>query len=226
MSHTDPGFGKGSASAERRRLRPRIAIAIGVLAWVAGVAWGLQKIESYSSTPGMADTAPTQWPGAALVTPRAGRSTLVMFIHPQCSCTRASLEELKTILDRTGDAVSAWVVVLKPNGMDDEWAHSDTWETARSMSGVTVVIDDNGTEADRFGALTSGDTVLYSAAGKLQFRGGITAARGHVGENSGERRVVSFVAMGNADTSGHEVYGCGLHDPNPRTDEQTHAAAL
>ena len=137
-------------------------------------------------------------------------------MHPQCSCTRASLEELKAILDRTGDGVSAWVVVLKPHGMGDEWAQSDTWETARDMRGVTLVIDDSGTEADRFGALTSGHTVLYSPAGKLQFSGGITMARGHVGENSGERRVVSFVSNGKADASDHEVYGCGLHDPNPR----------
>jgi hypothetical protein len=217
MSHTEKGPDIGSAPAERRRTRTRAALAIGVLAWMGGVAWGLTKIESYSSTPGMTATTPAQWPGSALVAPQAGRSTLVMFMHPQCSCTRASLEELKAILDKTGGAVSAWVVVLKPHGMGGEWAQSDTWETARDMRGVTVVIDENGTEADRFGALTSGHTVLYSPAGKLLFSGGITMARGHVGENSGERRVVSFVSNGKADADGHEVYGCGLHDPNPRT---------
>ncbi len=99
-----------------------------------------------------------------------------------------------------------------------------TWETARAMRGVTVVMDDNGTEADRFGALTSGHTVLYSAGGKLEFSGGITVARGHVGENSGERRVVSLVSTGKADSNGHEVYGCGLHDPDPRTESEAHTA--
>jgi hypothetical protein len=221
MSSTDREPHPGSAPAGQRRLRTRVAIAIGILAWVAAVAWGLQKIESYSSTPGMAAAAPAQWPGSTLVTPHAGRSTLVMFIHPQCSCTRASLAELQAILDKTGNAVSAWIVVLKPNGVNDEWAHSSTWETARSMRGVTVAIDGQGIEADRFGALTSGDTFLYSPVGKLQFSGGITAARGHVGANAGERRVVSFVATGEADAASHEVYGCGLHDPNPRKDDQS-----
>ena len=220
MYDTEQGPGTGSAPAERRRSGTRAAIAIGILAWVGGVAWGLQKIETYASTPGMAADSPAKWPGSGLVSPRAGRSTLVMFIHPQCSCTRASLEELKTILDTTRGAVSAWVVVLKPNGLNDEWTHSGTWETARGMSGVTVVMDDDGTEADRFGAFTSGHTVLYSAAGKLEFSGGITSARGHVGENSGERSVVSLVSTGNADSGDHAVYGCGLHDPNPRTDDQ------
>jgi hypothetical protein len=218
MHDTEEGLDTASAPAKRqRRSWTRAPIAIGILAWVGGVAWGLQKIESYSSTPGMAAEVPAKWPGSALVAPQAGRSTLVMFIHPQCSCTRASLEELKIILDSTHGAVSAWVVVLKPSGMNDEWTHSDTWETAHSLSEVTVVMDDNGTEAERFGALTSGHTVLYSSVGKLEFSGGITAARGHVGENSGERSVVSLVATGKADASSHEVYGCGLHDPDPRS---------
>jgi hypothetical protein len=224
MYDTKEGPDTRSAAAERPRSWTRAVIAIGVLAWVGGVAWGLQKIESYSFTPGTASAAPAKWPGSRLVSPQAGRSTLVMFMHPQCSCTRASLEELKTIIESTRGAVSAWVVVLKPHGMDDEWAHSDTWETARNLSGVTVVVDNNGSEADRFGALTSGQTVLYSPAGKLEFSGGITLARGHVGENSGERRVVSLVTTGKADASGHDVYGCGLHDPDPRTDSEAHAA--
>lgn len=209
-----------SAPAERRRPWTRAVIALGVLAWLGGVVLGFQKIESYSSTPGMADEAPARWPGSALVSPQVGRSTLVMFIHPQCSCTRASLEELKTILDSTNGAVSAWVVVLKPVGMGDEWTHSGTWEKARDMRGVTVAMDEKGAEADRFGALTSGHTVLYSPAGELEFSGGITVARGHVGANSGERRVVSLITTGKADASGHEVFGCGLHDPNPRMDSE------
>lgn len=147
-----------------------------------------------------------------------------MFIHPQCSCTRASLEELKNILYSTHGAVSAWVVVLTPQGMGDEWARSGTWETAREMRGVTVVMDVDGTEADRFGALTSGHTVLYSPAGQLEFSGGITLARGHVGQNAGERRVINLVSTGKADSNGHEVYGCGLHDPNPRTEDEAHSA--
>jgi hypothetical protein len=222
MYDSEKGLDTDSAPAERRRSWKRAAIALGILAWVGGVAWGIQKIEHYSSTPGMAAEAPAQWPGSALVAPQAGRSTLVMFMHPQCSCTSASLEELKTIVERTHGAVAAWVVVLKPSGMNDEWAQSGTWETARNMSGVTVVMDDNGGEADRFGAFTSGHTVLYSADGTLQFSGGITAARGHVGENSGERSVINFVASGKADSSVHEVYGCGLHDPAPpMNDDQT-----
>ena len=41
-----------------------------------------------------------------------------------------------------------------------------------------------------------------------------------MGANAGERRVVSLVTTGKADASGHEVFGCGLHDPSPRTDSE------
>ena len=222
MSSTNAEPDTGTTQPKRRRAG--VAIAIGVLAWVAGLAWGLQKIESYSSTPGTVSAVPGQWPGSALVSPRPGSATLVMFIHPQCSCTRASLAELQAILEKTQTSVSAWVVVLRPDGMNDEWAATGTSQSARAMSGVTVVIDDSGTEADRFGALTSGHTVLYSANGQLQFSGGITAARGHVGDNTGAQRVVSLVETGKADSNTHEVYGCGMHDPNPRMDDQAPAA--
>jgi hypothetical protein len=237
MSSTQTGLDAGSPDP-RRRLRIRVGIALGVLAWLGGLAWGLQKIQDYSSTPGIAAKAPSNWPGSALVSPRAGRATLVMFMHPQCSCTRASLEELRTILDKAGvvkagldtagvdearGKISAWVVVLQPPGMSEEWAHSETWETAREMPGVTVVTDAKGTEADRFGALTSGYTVVYDTAGHLVFTGGITGARGHVGDNAGRERVVNFIETGHSEGSGHEVYGCGLHDPHPRHDAEAPA---
>lgn len=218
MPTAEPQHPKPPASAKTRKTWSRVAIAAGALAWVAGVAWGLQKIQVYSTTPGAAAVAPSSWPGSAMLAPKAGQPTLVMFIHPQCSCTRASLAELQSILDQAQGSLSAWVVVLKPSGMPEEWTRSSTWESARQIAGVTVVEDFEGTEADRFGASTSGDTVLYDAQGRLQFHGGITAARGHVGNNTGRERVVSLINTGDADSHTHEVYGCGLHDPHTGMD--------
>ena len=206
-----------------------LVVGLGVFAWVAGVAWGLQKIQAYSFTPGEAEVAPAVWPSATQpastrVLTIAGRATLVMFIHPQCSCTRASLTELQAILDTAPGTLSAWVVVLKPHGMGDDWTHSETWSMASHMAGVTVVMDDDGHEAALFGASTSGHTVLYDKVGKLVFTGGITGARGHVGDNAGRERVLSLVQTGTADANTHEVYGCGLHDPHPRMDADPNGA--
>lgn len=221
MTSLDPQLESGAAKTVSRHAGKRaitaLAIGLGVLAWVGGVAWGLQKIQAYSSTPGTAAVAPVVWPGSTLVAPVAGRDTLVMFIHPQCSCTRASLAELQAILETARGTVAAWVVVLKPHGMGDDWTHSETWSTASHMADVTVVMDEAGSEAGIFGASTSGHTVLYDAAGKLLFTGGITRARGHVGDNLGRERVLGLMKTGTADGNSHEVFGCGLHAPHGTT---------
>lgn len=209
---------RDSAQSRPPRAAMRAAVAIGIALWLGGVAYGLQKLWVYKSTPGANAEAPAQWPGQSRVTPLSGRSTLVMFIHPLCSCTRASLEELDSILQQSGDRLTAWVLILHPEGTPKEWENSSTWNAVRDLRGVHVIDDRDGAEAARFGAATSGQVVLYDSAGRLQFAGGITGARGHVGANTGEARVISLVKTGEADSHEHEVFGCGLHDPNPRTD--------
>ena len=114
--------------------------------------------------------------------------------------------------------MTAWVLFLHPQGTTGDWESTATWKAAQRLQGVHLVSDRDGSEAERFGAVTSGQVVLYDAKGQLEFSGGITGERGHVGANSGAARVVSFVATGTADSHDHAVYGCGLHDPNPRTD--------
>jgi hypothetical protein len=218
MANDSPPAAGDTAGSRPGRVAARVAVAIAVLAWVAGVVFGLQRVWTYKSTPGKNAEAPVQWPGSHRIVPVAGRSTLVMFVHPLCSCTRASLAELDSILQQTGGAVSAWVLVLRPEGTSGDWQNSSTLTAAQRLHGVQVLNDDDGAEAAKFGAITSGQVVLYDAKGHLQFSGGITGARGHVGENTGETRVLNLVKSGTADAHDHAVFGCGLHDPNPRTD--------
>jgi hypothetical protein len=194
----------------------RVAVIIAVLLWLVGVVLGMERLWAYKSTPGTNAVAPAKWPGSKLIAPEKGRSTLVMFVHPLCSCTRASLAELGDVLSHSEGRVSTWVIVLHPEGASGDWEKSGTLNAARHLRDVRIVTDTDGVEADRFGAATSGQVVLYDAQGRLQFSGGITGARGHVGENTGEARVISIVNTGTADKHEHEVFGCGLHDPNPR----------
>src|SRR4051812_8688111 len=90
---------ENSPPAPRRRSAIlRALLAMLALAWVAGLAFGVERIWAYNATPAVNAVAPPQWPGSNLISLTAGRSTLVMFVHPQCSCTRASLAELDSIL--------------------------------------------------------------------------------------------------------------------------------
>jgi hypothetical protein len=94
--------------------------------------------------------------------------------------------------------------------VQEGWEHTDLWQTASTIPGAAALRDDDGIEAARFGAATSGFTVVYDAHGRLLFRGGLTASRGHEGDSFGQRRVVSLLTTGAADRSDSPVFGCAL----------------
>ncbi|MDB4994446.1 MAG: hypothetical protein JWM74_1878, partial [Myxococcaceae bacterium] len=88
----------------------------------------------------------------------------------------------------------------------------DMYRTAAAIPGVTVVRDIGGVETERFGGKTSGQTYVFTASGATLFSGGITAARGHAGENAGSRRIADLVTHGVSDRAVSPVFGCGLED--------------
>jgi hypothetical protein len=74
-----------------------------------------------------------------------------------------------------------------------------------------VMSDERGAQAHVFGALVSGQTMLYRATGSLWFSGGITAARGHEGDNPGRTALTSMLSGERTDTIRTPVFGCYLH---------------
>jgi hypothetical protein len=87
---------------------------------------------------------------------------------------------------------------------------TDLLASAAAIPGVVVVRDDEGVEAGRFRAATSGQTMLYDTAGTLLFSGGITSARGHAGDNAGREAVVSLLTTDEAARKETPVFGCPL----------------
>src|ERR1700722_1896416 len=87
-----------------------------------------------------------------------------------------------------------------------------------AIPGVDVQVDVGGREAKLFDAVTSGQTYLYSAQGKLLFSGGITARRAHYGDTMGSTTITALVdgtVSGRDDRPTTNVYGCGINDPTP-----------
>jgi hypothetical protein len=107
--------------------------------------------------------------------------------------------------------VTAYVLFLKPTGSSTDWEKTDLWQSAVRIPGVNVVVDDNGIEARRFHAVTSGQTALYDIDGHLLFSGGITSARGHSGDNAGRSAIVSLLNTADADRKETAVFGCPLY---------------
>jgi hypothetical protein len=106
---------------------------------------------------------------------------------------------------------------FQPVGASDAGAKTDLWWSAAAIPGVTVAHDDGGGEARRFHVATSGHTLLYGARGELLFSGGITASRGHSGDNAGRSTVLALLHTGVADRTETPAFGCSLRDPeSPR----------
>ena len=192
--------------------RSRGAVWLGVLAviWLVVVATGVWQLMAYENTPGTGASAPRRWPAQSRLMPADNRPTLVLLAHPQCPCTRASMAELAEILARAERRPKTYVLFLRPSGFADGWEKTDLWRSAAALPDVTLVRDDGGEEARRFGAETSGQTLLYDTRGVLVFSGGITGARGHVGDNAGQAALVDLLSRGGSDHPDTTVFGCPL----------------
>ena len=207
--------------------KARVLLLLGTISWLFAISLGLWILWGYENTPGKAAEPPKKWPADSKILPARDHATLVVLAHPHCPCTRATIGELASIMAHSQGRLTAYVLFLKPTGFSEEWEKSDLWQSAASIPGVTAVVDDEGAEANRFHAATSGQTLLYDAGGSLLFSGGITGSRGHSGDNAGQSAIVSLVNSGVAERTESFVFGCPLFDPHsecpmPKDEKQKH----
>ncbi|HWE96168.1 MAG TPA: hypothetical protein VG269_19550 [Tepidisphaeraceae bacterium] len=190
----------------------RIASALLAIAWAALLTFGTSRLWTYESTPGNPARPPIAWPADSHLVRQAGLPTLVLFAHPRCPCSRATMGELAKLLTDCRGKLTATVLMIRPAGVQDGWERTDLWNSAAAIPGVSVVSDVAGAESRRFGAVTSGQALLFAADGRLLFSGGITESRGHSGDNAGRSAVAALVqGTGRAaQPASAPVYGCPL----------------
>ena len=189
-----------------------IIAAVGL--WLPAVSYGLAVMWSYAATPGHPAEPPRFWPTDVALKQQEGHFTLLMFAHPQCECTRASLGELDVLEAKVGRKFDVDIFFYLPPGENSSWAQTDLWRTASAMPGVRAFEDRDAGMAKKFGVFTSGQTLLYGPDGLLLFKGGITAFRGHSGDNSG-RSALTALIQGHSPSSSRlpittRVFGCSL----------------
>lgn len=192
--------------------------ALGVL-WALAVGLGLRTMLNYEDGPSESASAPAVWPQASSIPQIPGLPTIVVFAHPRCPCSNATIGELSILMTRLQGKVAAVVLFIRPKNLPEGWEVTDLWRHSEEIPGVRVLADPGGVEAARFGAEASGQTMLYDVNQRLRFSGGITASRGHSGDNAGRSAIVSLVTTGTAQVTQTSVYGCSLHDPVTLTDK-------
>jgi hypothetical protein len=196
------------------RFRRNLVILTSITLWLLTVGIGLSVLLVYENTPAVAAKPSASWPADSQIQRAPDRATLVMLVHPHCPCTRASIGELALLMAQSQGRLVAYVLFLKPTGFSDNWEKTDLWQSAAGIPGVKPIIDDDGVEASRFHATTSGQTMLYDTEGRLLFSGGITIARGHAGDNTGRSAIVELVNARIAEQTETPVFGCPLFDDN------------
>lgn len=183
-----------------------VTVALWIVCLVAGFYW----LSVYESTPGQAAVTPTSWPSDTSITRDAGLPTLVMFVHPHCPCSRASIAELATIMNQVQGQVDAHVLFIRPKEFGVDWEKTDTWYSAKAITGVKLSVDVDGQESMKFGSRISGQTFLFDSTGNPIFNGGITGSRGHIGNNAGRQAVLSLIQQHTSDDTNTAVFGCDL----------------
>jgi hypothetical protein len=189
----------------------RNVMAVAVPLWLFSVGGAFTALVEYKNRPGAPAAAPLDWPRASSILRTSNRPKLVLIAHPRCPCTRATLHELSRLTARLGNRLSTTVLFVEPSGTDARvWEHTALIDQARAIPGVDVMLDRGGVEAQRFGALTSGQALLYRSDAKLAFAGGLTTGRGHEGDSPGAERIFSVVAGAVAPAPTAPVFGCAL----------------
>lgn len=196
------------------RNRSQTLIIVG---WLGLVACGLGALANYGATPGAVGEVPSEWPSDASegLTLAQDSLTLVLAVHPRCPCTRSTINELARALGASQEQPTIYALIFEPaleNATDPDESFARTQIRARlsELPGVVMVRDPGSAIANRFGAMTSGHTIVYDADGLLRFSGGLTPTRAHEGPNTGSASLIELLNGGPAIADDAPVYGCPL----------------
>ena len=173
--------------------RSRVALAVAVVAWLGAVASGFAIFQRYDSTPGSAGAPTVDWPSDTSIPLEPNRLTLILAIHPHCPCSAATVDELERVLASQPGRAKLNVLLFKPANKPDRWASSSTSRALGDMADAKTWLDAGGQQAARFGAVTSGQLLVYDAGGRLRFAGGITPLRGQTGANAGSEALKALL---------------------------------
>src|SRR5690349_12582099 len=106
--------------------------------WLTAVIGGTCVMLAYATAPGRTSSSPVTWPDTSHLSQNSTLPTLLMFVHPHCPCSRASIGELALLMAHCQGSVNAQVVFLRPEGMTEEWVRTDSWNAAAKIPGVTL----------------------------------------------------------------------------------------
>jgi hypothetical protein len=110
--------------------RASVGITVATGLWLLVVGLGLLLLLQYSYRPGEVGAVPDRRPGQTRLRFVERRPNLIMFLHPKCLCSRASVREFEEIVARCRELVQGRIVFVQPSDVSAEWVKTDLWDTA------------------------------------------------------------------------------------------------
>ncbi len=193
----------GVAPRKGRSLLPII-----VLVWASMIGSSFAAMLYYHNTPGHRNDDASVWPLNTAIKLDTNRPNLLVFVHPKCPCSSATLNELARIQTTCGSKISTHIIIYHPD--EEAWDNTRIIRQALEIPNVRIFNDSEGHLSDSFGAMTSGHTFLYAPDGRRIFSGGITMARGHEGDNLGRSSIVQYILDGKSICDSTNIYGCSI----------------
>lgn len=177
--------------------------------WCLIVISGMCTMMSYSNRGGNNGAPPSNNPNAINASQQNESNTLLLFLHPKCSCSLATVREMSRIIAYASRPIDIHIV-FAPISIYQDVSETKIWSHASLLPSVNIVVDRNGDLIKQYAVKTSGHALLYNPHGKLMFSGGITSGRGHEGDNSGKTAVIALISGQRALINTVPVFGCPL----------------
>lgn len=189
------------------RSSDRVILPGLLLTGVFAIVWA----DRYAATPGSTTAASATWP-TARIEHTADGPTLVLFVHPRCPCSGATLRELERAYAEADRVIETHFVIAGPVGIRSDLVE-EIERLTRSLGdrgALAITFDPDDRIAHAFGAAISGEAFVYDARGDLSFHGGLTGARAHEGPNRGRDALVAIARGASGPEASTPVYGCAL----------------
>ena len=135
--------------------------------------------------------------------------TLILFYHPHCVCTRATVHNLQSVTAATNKHLNSIAIAYQPVISDPRWIHSSTSRDLKK-AGFRVFADLDGKCCRELGVYTSGHVLVYDEQGKLVFNGGVTQSRGHEGSCNACDDLVKSIENADENIFVWPVFGCAI----------------
>ena len=176
-----------------------------IVVWVVALVVGVDASMRYEATPGASSL-----PKGEVEVDKRKEWSCVIVAHPNCPCTKVSLLALRDVAAKSPNIMSVQVVFV---GRRPEEA-SPSMRIAAQIGCATVKWLDPKVAAERYGARTSGQVLVYRRSGELVFHGGITPGRG-VDKPRFAHELFDSIFAGRPIVDTYPVFGCPLKEDKP-----------